>query len=225
MIGALTHGTPRVEYVGSIMRLKDYEQAKPLAQQHWHSYHVKVGPYISRNRNYLTRLFRERTDANWLLMIDHDVVVPQTLLEDLLRELEGEDAGVVVADHVLGTTCPTTALMNHPTDPSMFLAARPPEGLSKKHYVETIASSVVMINRETIERIAREFGSGTWWMHERVLGADGYWEELGEDFSFSKRARAVGVKLLAVYGLDIQHYKVGLVMSSPPSARASAGGK
>ena len=215
VVGGLTHGAPRAEYVGSIMRLWDYETRKSPEFRHWHSYHLHVGPYISRNRNYLTRLFLAIEDRpEWLLMIDHDVVVPPTIMEDLVREA-GDEAGVVIADHVLGTSCPTTALMAHPEDQTMFFAAQPPGEGTHKHFVEAIASSVVMVHRRVYGAIAEKFGRGTWWMLEHLQDKDGYWDELGEDFSFSKRALAVGERLMAVYGLDIQHYKVGLVMGRP----------
>jgi hypothetical protein len=216
VVVGLTHGSPRIEYVGSLMRLQDYERSKPAHLCHWNSLHFKTGPYISRNRNYLTRLFLERTSGDWLLMMDHDVVVPETLIEDLLAEarVSGHDPGVIIADHLLGTSCGSTAFLNDPDDPTRFcIAARPDEGRSQ--LVETIASSVVMTHRRVFETIAQQFGRGTWWMMERIQDKEGYWDELGEDFSFSRRVMAVGERMLAVYGLEIQHFKVGMVTAPP----------
>lgn len=226
MVGGLTHGAPRIEYVAGIMRLKDYEMLKPEESRLWHSYVVKGGPYIPRNRNNLTRHFWELEDKpEWLLMADHDIVLPETILEVLVGYGIATGAGVVVPDHIQGTSCPTTGLMNDPLDPRVFRAARRPENGEKAHYVETVTSSVIMVHRRVFEKVAERYGLGYWWFPEYLKGPDGWWGDLGEDFSFSKRARAVGEELLVVYDVEgIEHYKVGRVVA-PPKYAAELGGK
>jgi len=217
--GSLTHGSPRIEWVTGMVLLFEHEAAKGadslLGQRHF-----SVGPYIHKNRaDIVLKMYASGTDATF--MVDHDVFTPPETLERMVVTMNETGAGVVAADLVLGQDAPSTGFLNVPGAEGKFISTVAPEG-SNVGRVETVASSCILVHRRVYDRISKResmppyFGPGTWWMHWPVWDpVANLWVTLGEDFSFSRRAVAVGEEMVVQYDLGLDHWKVGRMLPRP----------
>jgi hypothetical protein len=216
--GTLTHGSPRIEWVTGFMLLWDYEQSKGdqclIAKRHF-----SVGPYIHKNRAELV-LKMYSADVDGIFSTDHDVFTPPDTLERMVATMEETGAGVVAGDLVLGSDVPTTGFLRSKTDLD-FVAGTAPVGETVGQ-VDIAATSCILIHRRVFDKISafRDepplFGPGCWFMHWPVWDEKlGIYQTLGEDFSFSRRAVAVGEKIVVQYGLGLDHWKVGRMLPRP----------
>lgn len=219
LYATLTHGAPRIEWVAGAMLLWDHERAKGddclIVQRHF-----SVGPYIAKNRNEQV-LKMYASDADAVFSVDHDVFTPPDTLERMAATMEETGAGVVAGDLVLGQDAPTTGFLNDPKDEGRFMAGAAPPGLDVGR-VDTAATSCILIHRRVFDRISafRDepplFGPGTWFMHWPIWDDRlGIYQQLGEDFSFSRRAVAVNERIVVQYGLGLDHWKVGRMLPRP----------
>lgn len=215
----LTHGAPRIEWVTGAMLLWDYERAKGDDCLISHR-HFAVGPYIHKNRaEIVLKMYGHGADG--VFMVDHDVFTPPDTLERMVATMEETGAGVVAGDLVLGTDAPSTGFLNDPSDGGRFVSTEAPPGLDVGR-VETVATSCILIHRRVFDKISQHrdepplFGPGTWFMHWPIWDDQlSIYQTLGEDFSFSRRAVAVGERIVVQYGLGLDHWKVGRMLPRP----------
>ena len=215
----LTHGAPRIEWVTGAMLLWDYEAAKGadclIGQRHF-----SVGPYIHKNRaEAVLKMYAHNLDG--VFSVDHDVFTPPNTLERMVATMEETGAGVVAADLVLGSDAPSTGFLNDPKDETRFMSTVAPPGLNVGR-VDTAATSAILINRRVFDKISQHrdepplFGPGTWFMHWPIWDEKvGIYQSLGEDFSFSRRAVAVGESIVVQYDLGLDHWKVRRMLPRP----------
>lgn len=225
-IGTPTHGTPRIEWLTGFVLMRDYEMTKPPGEGHWAHSNFQVGPYIPKNRNLLVEKMYER-ECEALFMFDHDVYAPPETLSLMVEAMEQTGAGVIAGDLILGNDARTTGFWDgedEGKDGLFNVAERPevdgvPQALGE---VGCVATSTILIHRRVFDKISTHvsakptewsapfFGPGTWFMHWPIWdSAKNIWRDVGEDFSFSKRARRVGERMVMHYGLGLQHHKVG----------------
>lgn len=247
-VGTPTHGAPRIEYIAGFILMREYEMTKPNGGCHWIASNFECGPYIGGNRNKLVHKMYDR-DCEALFMVDHDVYCPPETLSRMVEIMEQSGLGIVAGDLILGNDAKTTGFFDGEEDgePCRYsLAERPIRNgeQSKVALVNAVATSCILIHRRVFDAISAHrddppwFGPGTWFMHWPVKatregkpidakaanGLGHYWTETGEDFSFCKRARAVGEKYMGLaYDLGLAHHKVGrmivekMTAESPPT--------
>jgi hypothetical protein len=170
------------------------------------------GPLITKARTEVVKHFLHRTDADWLLMIDSDMVFdPDTIyrLWSNARPVERP----IVAGHCYAMMAergpvPTMWLEAGPDAPGPFI---PFEGYPKDALVPVGATGAacLMIHRSVFEKLQAEHPEGypyPWFEEAR-------WNNLpvGEDLTFCIRARKAGFPIFVDTGLDIGHVKPQLV--------------
>lgn len=227
--GTPTTGSPRIEWCASVMAMANYEAARGADGLLYPAMQFQLGAYISKNRNALTALMYE-AGADALLQIDHDISFPPDTLRRMVEAMEQTGAGVVAGNVPLQLGAPTSGF-NSDGD-RVHHNARRGEGLGRacdetESWVDTIASSCVLVHRRVFDKISRHagadlhepgdagpsgapwFGPGTWWMLTPVWDPDReIWVERGEDFSFSWRVREVGeAPMLLMWDLGLEHFK------------------
>lgn len=223
LYSSLTHGAPRIEWVVGAWLLWDYEQTKPAGVKYeLHKRHIAVGPYIAKNRNECVVKMR-RSGCDALFMVDHDVYTPPQTLEKLVETLQETGVDAVAGDLVLGNDCPRTGFGFVEGDERKFQVLEPPTG-ENVGIVGVAATSCILIRASVFDLIDRKqnappfFGPGTWFMHWPVWDEENQiWQQLGEDFSFSRRVAEVGARIAVRYDLGLDHWKVGRMQPRPQS--------
>jgi hypothetical protein len=218
--GTPTHGAPRIEFVTGFIVMRDFEMTKPAGEGHLIHSNFQQGPYIGSNRNKLVVGMYER-DCEALMMVDHDVYCPPETMSRLVEAMEKTGLAIVAGDLILGNDAQTTGFFDEDDGSGVpkpyALAARPVSG-APIGIVNAVATSCVLIHRKVFDAISAYrddppwFGNGTWFMHWPVRDHRDptRWVETGEDFSFCKRARAVGFTEMGLhYDLGLGHHKVG----------------
>ena len=81
VVGWLDPGTVAGPFAESVTRLAAYELAKGRFVT---TLRIESGPQLCEGRNLLARQFLDDTDAEWLLMVDSDMVFAHDTAERLL---------------------------------------------------------------------------------------------------------------------------------------------
>jgi hypothetical protein len=203
LLTSLTHGAPRIEWVDGLFDLVLWEIAQEDCVLFQPKPVFKKGPYIDKNRNYLTDVFLS-TEATHLFMVDHDVRLPASVLRAMLAA----KADVVALDMpmVNGAHCGYTQ-----ASPYTFRAVEMPKDPSVNGvYCDAVATSAILIEREILEEISAAYGMGSWFNREYVFDEElGRVFDVGEDLSFCMRVQKCGGQCLLLLGADVSHYKVG----------------
>ena len=158
------------------------------------------GPVLDKARNDMTERFLATT-ADWMLMVDSDMVFRPDLLERLLEVADPEERPIV------GPLCYG---MNHNgpwpviyslKDHHFYPIPNPPADDLLR--VDAMGAGCLLIHRSALEKMASKSDwPGRWWDH---LYLDD--QPVGEDLAFCLRARAVGLPLFVHTGLRIGHLK------------------
>lgn len=197
----------------SVIRLLDYEMAKPLSQRLLRKVTHAAGLYVADNRTLLAQRLLD-TDAEWLWMVDTDIEFQPNVLEQMI-EFAGSDkkvlaASVPLGDHAQGGY-PSCAFHRSKT-PGVWLPEWPPLPM-QPFEVDGIATACVLIHREVFETIAARHGQC--WFHHIYLpnSPEGTplsqfrYHSQGEDLAFSVRAVESGFKLWCAHISGLRHFK------------------
>lgn len=202
MIGWLDNGTVAGEFASSMANLAAYEVTQ---QRLFGVLRVPWGPMLPEGRNHLVQRFLE-TEADWLLMVDSDMVFPHTSVEILLSTADGQTAPVV------GGLC-FGANLEFGQFPTLYrnFDDRPHVWFDypRNQVVEVDAtgSAFVLTHRSVYED--HQYSNEWPWYHRRhVFGTkekpDAY---LGEDISWCWWLREKGVPIYVNTSLKVGHVK------------------
>lgn len=182
------------------------------------------GLYIDHNRNIIVQRFRDKTNADWLLMIDTDIEFPANLVEQLLA-VAGDDCKIVAASVPLPMddaihSCGYVFTSTPGIWANVPIAEIKPTGTD----CDGIATAVSMIHREVLDAIADRDGQ-VWFLkttqpnliEERSAAAwrgegpirDRQVIPMGEDLAFSLRAHLAGYKCRVARLRGLRHHKNG----------------
>ena len=202
IIGWLDNGTVAGEFASSVSKLVAYETYK---ERMFGILRVPWGPMLAEGRNHLVEKFLE-TEADWLLMVDSDMVFPHTSIETLLFDAVDHDA------QVAGGLC-FGANLEFGQFPTLYrnIDDRPHVWFDYPRdqviEVDATGSAFTLTHRSAYEdhRYSNEWP----WFHRRhVFGTkekpDAY---LGEDISWCWWLREKGAKIVVDTGLKIGHIK------------------
>jgi len=167
------------------------------------------GPRIASARNMIVEAFLDQTSAEWLWMLDTDMVFPPTMLDSLCSIVDADESPIVsalcFAGGRSGTVVPTIRVaVSDGSDGAVEMAVvseYPPDSLCS---VDATGAACVMIHRRVFEAIREHYQDRgfIWFAESETMGRD-----YGEDVVFCLRARALGFPVKVHTGLVCGHVK------------------
>lgn len=163
-----------------------------------------AGLYIEDNRNIIARRFLNETDAAWLLMLDSDIQFDPSLVEQLLEAARSQPEAKVLSGNVPLDVYSTVAFYAMP-QPGVFAPLRVlPD--AKVFEADAVGTAIMLIHRDVLQRIREQEGECWFFRHKVEVEERGDYPyrtflNLGEDISFSLRARDAGFSTWVVQGL------------------------
>jgi len=167
------------------------------------------GPMIADHRNALVEKFLVQ-DAEWMWMVDTDMVLPSGTLKGLLTSAHWKDRPVV------GALCFGSNRYANKFFPTIY--AWTEEGLARGDNidfrnqglieVDGTGAACILIHRSVLEKVAEEFPppKGPFefgWFD----GPSGQQERIGEDLMFSVRVRNAGFPIYVDCDVQVGHWK------------------
>jgi len=205
VIGWLDNGTTKGDFTESVARLAAFEVAQGRLAT---TLRIKSGPQMPEGRNLLVEQFLE-TDAEWLMMLDSDMVFNHRLIEDLLQTADPLSAPVVGGlcfgvNQQFGQF--PTLYQNGDGQPTVMRDI--PDGLVK---VDATGAACVLTHRSVFETFRRD--SPHPWFHRRTVEpTDAHpGGVLGEDISWCWHLREQQVPIIVDTTIDVGHIKPTLV--------------
>lgn len=163
----------------------------------------KSGPRIASGRNSLVRHFLD-IGADWLFMVDDDMVFPPDAVERLLQAAHPQDRPIV------GGMCfgggrdgwfPTLFRLDAEQKQMIRFDGWPEDTLFP---VDATGGACLLIHRSVFQKLAELYEPPWVWFQETKLGA----KSTGEDITFCLRARAAGFPIYVHTGIEFGHMKL-----------------
>lgn len=168
----------------------------------------QVGPgVIDIGRNFIVEAFL-KTDADWLLFLDTDMVFPQNTIDRLLASAATADAKVISGlcfTYAMDAVYPTMYYERIGVDGHPIVGRAEEIPVDKVVEVHATGAACLMIHREVCEKMHEALGhtARPWF----AMGVDERGYPIGEDWTFCTRARQIGYKIFVDTGLEIGHIK------------------
>ena len=203
-------------FMEAVLNVVDHDAAGP--RHIGRRISLRSGPRIASARNSLVRTFLT-TDAEWLWMLDTDMVFQPHTLDRLL------DAANAKRRPIMGALCfggarggvvyPTIYRLRQPDEdhgPVECIRDYPPDTILQ---VDATGCACLLVHRSVLERIAGAarpdgtlcFPEPAPWFSESVYRQ----HEFGEDWSFCLRAAQLGIPVHVHTGIRIGHIKPAVV--------------
>ena len=169
---------------------------------------VGSGPNIADARNKIVRSFLA-SPAEWLLMVDTDMVFGPDLLDRLLAAADPEARPIVgglchgKAEHEDGVSYFPT-IYYHTDKGSARASKYPADTLLEVH---ATGGACLLIHRTVMEKIGAEYPEPYPWFQEEVVEG----RRCSEDVVFCIRAREQGFRVYVHTGIDVGHVKKEVV--------------
>lgn len=163
--------------------------------------HIRSGPRVAAARNAIVRTFlTERPNANWLLMLDSDMVFEPDLVDRLLNVSQDNDVKIV------GGLCFGGGYTNE-IFPTMYMMegenigpiADIPE--DKLVRVDGTGAACLLVHRSVYDAMIGKFEDPHQWFAETIW----HGKEIGEDLSFCLRAKLCGFDTYVHTGIQVGH--------------------
>jgi hypothetical protein len=199
-VGFHSFGTCPTQFAVSLSGVVRYEGTKITSM-------INVpSPYVAEARNKIVKRFLTQTHASHLWMVDVDLEFPEDALNVTLQDMASMDAEIMFGTYALGDFRPSIFAQPGPDGhlPTVSL------NLDGGQCYEIFAGSTgwLLMTREAAQKVwdANKDKHWPWFDHDveegGELGAqtelnqpDSTTIRIGEDFTFSKRARDAGFKL------------------------------
>lgn len=160
------------------------------------------GPMIHTLRNKVVEMFLTETDCDWLLQIDSDMAwSPEdlgTLLDVAHPKYRPIMGGLCFGRMGDGRLFPT---MYQFKDGEFFIAQTVPT--DRLINVDITGTAFLLVHRSVYEAMARKYEEPYRWFMFAQFGE----KPMGEDFTFSMRARELGYPIMVHTGVEIGHIK------------------
>ncbi len=204
LIGYCHNGTVRAEFHECLIDLLIHE-SKRRALSNLERTNAG-GPYIADNRNRIAQYFVERTESEWLLFLDNDMVFNPNLLELLLAAADNAHRKILAGCYVtLGEgEIPVVAWLKRRDDGKLYTVGEfDPKAIVPLDLAGmggTLIHRDVFINVRSYRSHLRD--NWIWFGHDLDNG-----EHLGEDGTFCLRAAECGYQTFGVGGVQMVHMK------------------
>jgi len=169
--------------------------------------HITSGPRIASARNHLVRMFLQHHTAEWLWMIDSDMVFsPDTL--DKLLEVADKDKRPIVGALAFGggkgMLFPTMYRLCDPKEnngsPVDFVREWEPGSVVQ---VDGTGAACLLMHRSVLQAVGERYPEPAPWFSESVYKG----HELGEDFTFCLRLMQMEIPVFVNTAASIGHMK------------------
>jgi len=188
MIGILNQGWIHSKLVESLLKIQS-------TTKHELQFFLSDEKPIDYNRNFIVDKFLD-TNCEVLFMIDSDMVIPNNLL-DMIKP------GYEIVSAVVFTTnkgIPYPIIMKTARDGKSFVPmADPGDSIEEYTSVEGIGTGCIYIMRSAFEKMNKPFFRFQYAANGNI--------ELGEDYSFSKKAIAADIKIYVATKFITGHFK------------------
>ena len=210
VIGWLDNGTTAGDFTECVTRLAAYEVSQSRLAT---TIRIRTGPQMPDGRNKLVTQFLE-TDAEWLFMVDSDMLFNHKIIEDLLVTADPVSApfvgGLCFAVNEKFGQYPVL-YRNVAGVPAVWFDV--PAGIAK---VDATGAACTIQHRSLFEQFRRD-DPHPWYHRRRVESLDDFnsygqfdgW--LGEDLSWCWHLRDNDVPILVDCDVDVGHVKMGVV--------------
>ena len=180
---------------------------------------IHSGANITRARNSAVRRFLDETDADWLWIVDSDMVWKPDALEQLLHNADPVERPLVgglcfgqkapMEDPSLGMA-PFPTLFFMDKEANTYMSWEYPE--NELYPVDATGAAFLLVHRSLLERMRDRYEAKTpfIWFSEEVV--DG--KHFSEDIVFCLRAKAVGAPVLVHTGVLVGHVKPRILTES-----------
>ena len=175
---------------------------------------LSSGPRIAEARNQVVRQFLDNTTAEWLLMIDSDMVFTEDAIDKLFEAAHPSRCpivgGLCFAGGRSAKIAPTIYVLNEDRkegdDAFVVMEDYPEDAL-----VEVIATGAafLLMHRSALKRIGDHFGMPYPWFAEGTVTKGG--TPFGEDWAFCLRARDRGIPVYVHTGAKTGHVKSHII--------------
>lgn len=181
-------------------------------------------PRIASARNKIVRLFLNTPDllnADWLLMLDTDMVFQDDLLDRLLEVADPEHYPIVggLAIATNGEKLyPTLKRLNSPeeyavaNEPFSVIADYPEDSLVE---VDATGAACLLMHKSALLKMAAKYPEPAPWFAETIY--KGY--EFGEDITFCLRAASCDIPVYVHTGVKLGHIKPQIITEETWRAR------
>lgn len=160
---------------------------------------------IQSARNKIVRIFLAATQAEWLLMLDTDMVFESDVLTKLLSVANAESAPIVAGLYELGNFRdhrPSISRINEGTegDPFLPITDYPENALCQ---VDAAGTGCMLFHRSVFAEFSEKYPEPIPWFAETVY--KGF--EFGEDITFCIRAAERDIPVFCHTGVKLGHMK------------------
>jgi len=206
VIGWIDAGDTTGDFAYSVSMLAAYEMSK---QRLLTIIRIRHGPQMPEGRNLIVEAFLE-TDAEWLMMLDSDMVFDLKLIDQLM-ETADENTAPVVGGLCFGVNqefgqFPTLYKMVDGL-PTIMLDV-PDEKIVS---VDATGAACVLTHRTVFENNRRD-GKHTWFHRQWVMPTETHpGGILGEDVSWFWWLKGRGIPILVDTEVDVGHVKPTIV--------------
>ncbi len=169
---------------------------------------------IAQGRNRVVRAFLEETDADWLWFVDTDETFPPDTLERLIASADPVErpivSGLVFARREHGMpVSPACVALTEDGRPVQYETIPP-----VRHWpVGAVGAGCLLVHRRVLVEMGEKHAEDAWpwfkyaqWQRRNDDGTVTP-DVMGEDYTFSLRARALGIDLVVDTTIQLGHVK------------------
>jgi GT2 family glycosyltransferase len=166
-----------------------------------------LGNQIARQRQTLLDVWMEKDETDWLLWVDSDIVLTteaiELLLESADKDIRPVVSGVYFISYQIENTImqPVAVLYNDLDDQTIQHIHPLPENELIK--IDLSGMGFVLMHKSVIAKLQSEYPDESYFKEE--LGPKNYF--VGEDISFFRKLKKVGIPVYAHTGALVQHMK------------------
>jgi GT2 family glycosyltransferase len=161
---------------------------------------VRSGANISRARNLLVDGFLGSCRAEWLWMVDSDMVFTADALDALIGSADPVERPIISGLYFR----PSDVAGDAPV-PVLFGSAELPENDCVT--VDATGAGCLLVHRDAFEAIAKRYDPPAPWFFETIENEKYY----GEDVNFCRRAKSTGLSVYVNTGVQVGHVKYATV--------------
>jgi GT2 family glycosyltransferase len=163
-----------------------------------------VGPLVALARNNLVANFLNRNREEWLWCVDTDIVFAPNTIDQLMKAADPVERPVVSALYytIMNGAKTATIYQDSPETEGTF---DHPKDFPADELIEVggTGAGCLLIHRSVLRQIYMDAQGDKCWFREMVLNG----RDIGEDLSFSIRAREAGYPVHIHTGIQVGHVK------------------
>lgn len=194
---AYPHNGPVAErFLWSMVNFVIFEGGKP--DPIIGSLFKQAGSSVAENRTRIVKYFMDETSDEWLLQIDSDIEFPPELPRRMLDYCEDNHVYILGAAALLGDR---SCVFYKKREDGVYDSI--PELKDEPYELDVVGTGMILIHRTVLHAMRNRYkGPWPWFGHDPEGDL-----MLGTDFTFCRRAAAMGFKLFGHGGMRVNHYK------------------